>query len=496
MSSTHQPQENPIDAPDHAKRSNWQEVAERVEADRKLQDLPLESNVSAVPGLFIGWAVNPATGHKVPVCGSPGGCAPCNFDPERPWLVIGDLCQNSFVRLMDLRDGDKSPLVLFQPGVAVPVGSDDLQEWLRLHDLMAEPVNPCKCVDCGGTEPGHSADCSYMLEMTRDQWDPAVSENLEGPGPTDEERRQNAQALQKLTTQERFALMFRGPVQSQPDFDPELLRTLVLPDSVLVRAKEFAAVVMTHMLEATEYRDVRADNAAKARAALHSPERVAGCLEALERMLRESGGKVAWSKAARSPGITAGLLEIVVEQFPHRFRMVVDRQERFAREQKQVMDASGFLRDPDEVMQELAEAESELEQLKASGADLEEFREGCKPAWSKIRQIATHFSSPGRLAIHGVPADRLDSALLRKVPLIAALWKEDCLLRTWTKAPAASDSEFDPRIDVGLGMPVLWVRRDSRGADACNWRIVGMKEWAEEHRSEGVGSFSAEYGDS
>lgn len=36
-------------------------------------------------------------------------------------------------------------------------------------------------------------------------------DNLEGPGPTDEERRANARALSKLTVQERFALMFRGP---------------------------------------------------------------------------------------------------------------------------------------------------------------------------------------------------------------------------------------------------------------------------------------------
>ena len=35
--------------------------------------------------------------------------------------------------------------------------------------------------------------------------------NLEGPGPTDEERRANAAAISKLTVQERFGLMFRGP---------------------------------------------------------------------------------------------------------------------------------------------------------------------------------------------------------------------------------------------------------------------------------------------
>lgn len=26
-------------------------------------------------------------------------------------------------------------------------------------------TNPCKCVDCGGTEDSHSNDCTYMLEL-------------------------------------------------------------------------------------------------------------------------------------------------------------------------------------------------------------------------------------------------------------------------------------------------------------------------------------------
>lgn len=29
-------------------------------------------------------------------------------------------------------------------------------------------VNPCKCIDCGGTEPSHSADCTYMAAFAKD----------------------------------------------------------------------------------------------------------------------------------------------------------------------------------------------------------------------------------------------------------------------------------------------------------------------------------------
>lgn len=33
----------------------------------------------------------------------------------------------------------------------------------RLLPQEVGRVNPCKCVDCGGTEPSHSNDCEYML---------------------------------------------------------------------------------------------------------------------------------------------------------------------------------------------------------------------------------------------------------------------------------------------------------------------------------------------
>lgn len=36
----------------------------------------------------------------------------------------------------------------------------------RFPDAQHEyQFNPCKCVDCGGDQPNHSADCTYMLEL-------------------------------------------------------------------------------------------------------------------------------------------------------------------------------------------------------------------------------------------------------------------------------------------------------------------------------------------
>ena len=43
-----------------------------------------------------------------------------------------------------------------------------------------EGVNPCKCIDCGGTEQGHSDDCTYMRELHGQPQQEAPSEQREG----------------------------------------------------------------------------------------------------------------------------------------------------------------------------------------------------------------------------------------------------------------------------------------------------------------------------
>jgi len=57
-----------------------------------------------------------------------------------------------------------------------------------------------------------------FFDHSKDHLDP---NNLEGPGPTDEERRANARAISKLTVQERLELMFRGRQPNPVDNNPE-----------------------------------------------------------------------------------------------------------------------------------------------------------------------------------------------------------------------------------------------------------------------------------
>ena len=34
-----------------------------------------------------------------------------------------------------------------------------------LKQLAAAQVDSCRCIDCGGDQPGHSKDCTYMAEL-------------------------------------------------------------------------------------------------------------------------------------------------------------------------------------------------------------------------------------------------------------------------------------------------------------------------------------------
>ena len=69
-------------------------------------------------------------------------------------------------------------------------------------------VDPeCDCCDCEYLRPIDEALAAWKASR-----DP---NNLEGAGPTEEERRENARAIQAMSEQERFDLMFHGPNKEQ-----------------------------------------------------------------------------------------------------------------------------------------------------------------------------------------------------------------------------------------------------------------------------------------
>lgn len=70
-------------------------------------------------------------------------------------------------------------------------------------------VDPeCDCCDCEYLRPIDEALAAW--KASRDQ------NNLEGARPTEEERRENARAIQAMTVPERFALMFGNQTKEQP----------------------------------------------------------------------------------------------------------------------------------------------------------------------------------------------------------------------------------------------------------------------------------------
>lgn len=79
---------------------------------------------------------------------------------------------------------------------------EDLQRERALADRLAGAMFGCP-----------SAEADNALAAWKASRDP---NNLEGAGPTEDERRENARAIQAMTVPERFALMFGNQTKEEP----------------------------------------------------------------------------------------------------------------------------------------------------------------------------------------------------------------------------------------------------------------------------------------
>lgn len=85
--------------------------------------------------------------------------------PEVPWQVqLADALECFWNPAIEGSGDDRSNVIggMVQGMAAVAY---------RLREHAAAPTpqkgveNPCRCIDCGGAEPGHSDDCTYMKEL-------------------------------------------------------------------------------------------------------------------------------------------------------------------------------------------------------------------------------------------------------------------------------------------------------------------------------------------
>lgn len=86
--------------------------------------------------------------------------------------------------------------------------AERLERELAAERALADRL--CACLERhawldGHETPNESEEALAAWKARRDQ------NNLEGDGPTEDERRENARAIQAMSEQERFDLMFHGP---------------------------------------------------------------------------------------------------------------------------------------------------------------------------------------------------------------------------------------------------------------------------------------------
>lgn len=87
---------------------------------------------------------------------------------------------------------------------------DDLHRERALADRLAGQMERWRELVGDLCTPSAADEALAAWKASRDQ------NNLEGAGPTEEERRENARAIQAMSEPERFRLMFHGPSKEQP----------------------------------------------------------------------------------------------------------------------------------------------------------------------------------------------------------------------------------------------------------------------------------------
>lgn len=79
-------------------------------------------------------------------------------------LITAEDTAKGFVSSVVICEGC-GPIQVDHNGVCVSSDCMENGHVKHVDPKQKDLLNPCKCVDCGGTELSHSSDCTYMKEL-------------------------------------------------------------------------------------------------------------------------------------------------------------------------------------------------------------------------------------------------------------------------------------------------------------------------------------------
>lgn len=227
--------------------------------------------------------------------------------------------------------------------------------------------------------------------------------------------------------------------------------------------------------------DARGENRNKALASFASPEKVCAAEKALyDAITLAQDRKLSHEAAIRTPGVTAGLLEILVAR-DHRFVELKGTDNvRMGKTKRAYILKEDASIDPEEAIAEFEAACAEWDTDPESVDESEVRRE-----FRTLQDAAERrrYSDPsGRVRHPAIPIVEMTPKQIRLVPAIVEFYKDEvCLRGTWEdpEPDFLLEADEDEPAAFTKGIPNLWFRYNSKREDQCHWTIASMLGFAE-----------------
>jgi hypothetical protein len=280
--------------------------------------------------------------------------------------------------------------------------------------------------------------------------------------------------MTKFASKATMTLLVLSAVSDAEASGKQHLAPLVFTAEHLTFAKD-AAMMIFRASSGVDKLERRNNHAEKASAFFTSAEKVCNAEKALYAAISQSEDqKISHKTAIRTPGITAGLLEILVAR-DHRFVELKGAENiGMGKTKRAYVLKHGLTIDPDEANAELAAAQEEWDAHPESVDEADVRRE-----FRSLQDAATDRSVNDYAAI---PIANMTPKQIRLVPAIKALYADQVCLRGTSENPEPTflleRDEDEPAAFTGE-TPNLWFRYTSQLKDQHNWTIASTLGFAE-----------------
>ena len=228
--------------------------------------------------------------------------------------------------------------------------------------------------------------------------------------------------------------------------------------------------------------DAKGANREKALATFATPEKVCAAEQSLyDAITLSPDRKISHKAAIRTPGVTAGLLELLVAR-DHRFAELKGTENiGMGKTTRAYMLKADVTIDPEEAVVELEEAQAEWDTYGVeSGVDTVTVQREFKT----LQDVATkrRYKADGSICYAAIPITEMTPQQIRLVPAIEFMFPDEvCLRGTWEEPEPdfLTEADEDDPAAFTKGIPNLWFRYNSKLEEQHNWTMAWKLGFAE-----------------